>query len=84
LLLGRPLDFPLLPFDHCQRKISGEKSVRLLTEKRYSPYRTSADLRFLRSVQPENPDLAPIVPDPARNELMIDGIAVELIRAGGS
>jgi len=39
LLLGWPLDFTLLPFDHYQRKISGEKSVRLLTEKRYSPYR---------------------------------------------
>jgi len=46
LLLGRLLDFPLLLFDHRQRKISGEKSVRLLTEKRYSPYRPSAVVRL--------------------------------------
>jgi hypothetical protein len=39
LLLGRPLDFTLLPLDHCKRKISGDKSELLLTEKRYSPYR---------------------------------------------
>jgi hypothetical protein len=41
LLLGRPLAFTLLPFDHRQRKISGDKS-EMLTEKRYSPYRPLA------------------------------------------
>jgi len=39
LRIGQPLDFKLLPFDHCQRKISGDKSERLLAEKRFSPYR---------------------------------------------
>jgi hypothetical protein len=42
LLLGRPFNFTLLPFNHRQRKISGDKSERLLTEKRYSPYRPVA------------------------------------------
>jgi len=31
-------------------------------------------------LRPENPDFAPIVPDPERDELMIEGIAVGLIR----
>ena len=44
LPLGWPFDFALLPFDHCQRKISGDKPERLLTEKRYSPYRPGADI----------------------------------------
>jgi repressor LexA len=35
-------------------------------------------------LRPENPDFAAIVPDPERDELMIEGIAVGLIRAGGS
>jgi hypothetical protein len=39
--LGRLLDFALLTLDHCQRKISGDKSEWLLNEKRYSPYRLS-------------------------------------------
>jgi hypothetical protein len=49
-----PLDFTFLPFDHRQRKISGDKSERLPTEIRYSPYRRAAALGFDVS-----PSLAP-------------------------
>lgn len=35
-------------------------------------------------LRPENPDFPVIVPDPERDELMIEGIAVGLIRGGGS
>jgi hypothetical protein len=44
LLLGRPLDFTLLPFDDRQQKISGDKSERPLIENRYSPYRLRREI----------------------------------------
>jgi len=50
LLLGRPLDFTLLPFDDRQQKISGDKSERPLIENRYSPYRPEAASQADRSI----------------------------------
>lgn len=35
-------------------------------------------------LRPENPDFAPIVPDPEQGEVMIEGIAVGLIRPNGT
>lgn len=35
-------------------------------------------------LRPENPDFATIVPDPELDELLIEGVAVGLIRAGGA
>jgi hypothetical protein len=37
LILGRPLDFALLPFNDRQQKLSGDKSERQLIENGYSP-----------------------------------------------
>lgn len=38
LQLGRPLDFALLPFDHCLRKISGENRNGRISETATHPF----------------------------------------------